>query len=342
MSQWYYREDGQELGPADDQLLRALIAVGSVKRSTLVRRASQSIWVCADRTPLAVLWSAFGGAASTDLADGANDSEDSGRSDDIAQARVSSLSFFSSYLIALVCIYVLYALLGSAIIVNLLLYDLQFEHSFSGNLHVPLPEMPEFLRYAIANILYALMVMAFWIVGNIDTSATILSLLTIGCYLFWIYVISRRLAAAGVRSSAAQPWKAIAWNLVPPMSLYFPRRMMLEFYQIAEEQSGDLDVKPPRALSLWWGCMLYVYGFFFLCFILILIPKGFLYILHGAVDYYGTFYYPTRYLFLIMAIILLWVLPLGLGAFLWLQRHVSGRLLPKVARTRKEKGGKSD
>ncbi len=330
MANWYYRQEGQEVGPADEEMLAALIDLGHLTGDSQVRRSDHRLWIRASRSPLAPLLRAKEDAAAAGQAARPDSLALPGRPAQPPSTRV--LVFFRSALVALLILGVIFALLYSLVAVKLFLSAGSTAFEAEGHVNLDLETLPLLVGYLVGAIAPALVFVVALVLAVTEIAAVGLSVFVMYFYMHWIYKAAAELYHCSGPARATRPSYVLLWHLLPPANLFYPPRLMLRLYRWAEEQGGTKEVGWPSALVLWWIAMVLIFfGVVAECLFLADPTLRELAILDAG-EGRSASAFTLRHVALIVFVAVLWLLPLALASFLWLERRISRALFTVAER----------
>ncbi len=331
MVAWFYKRDGEEIGPADQTMLQVMVDLGHITAETEVRRSDQSFWVRASNSPLAELLAGDQGvAASDDLAEAAP-LPPSKTIKPIGRWMMTTIR--ASLITSLVCC-LAFSLFLTFATIDVLRSGGEFDYSIDGRIHVDLSGWPEFLGYITQAILVAFFTVVAFALSSFQVILSTLILVAIPLYLFWTYKVAEHIFHASAPGEAERPHHALIKHFLPPACFSYPRHFMQKLYRTAARQSGTPEPKDPRALNIWWrSYLLLLFGI--VTFLLVFnVPQLVKYVWLGAIQIHGEIFYPLRYVAIGLFIATLWAAPLCLSAFLWLNSRISRALFQPTQQDR--------
>lgn len=318
MATWYYRCEGQEVGPADEAMLRVLIDLQHISPNSDVRRSDQSFWVTAKRSPLAVMF----GQKAEGLHSKARMAINPLSRGLLIAIRASLVTFLTcSLLVALAFSLFAFETMRSG---DSFSYDFNFHWSIDYGI------LPEFIRNMIDALLVGLATFVIYIIQSIEAVISLLCLLAMPLYAVWLYKAAEQIYHASHPNDADTPLRVLLKHVLPPGCFAYPRQFLLRLYKISQGVDGSDEIALPRALGLWWRSYLFiVFGVIVLSLVAFVPPVNKV-VLFGVIAADGVDYYPFRYLAIILFVALLWALPLCLASFLWLQSRISKVIFAKM------------
>ncbi len=335
MATWFYRSDGQEVGPADEELLATLISLRHITPETEVRKSDQEQWQRAEASPLASLFdrAAKDKPAFPSVADATTVAEPSGtaaRSPEAIRGRPRSpsrneLTFFRSCVLALIVLSSAYALFLTYIAIGMLSPGCDIAGAANVEQIEP-RETPGLLLFLVDGISIAVTYVGSLIIVGLEVATLCLALFVTLLYLYWIYMAAKHLEHARDPGQATRPHRALLWHLIPGPNLIYPPRLMLRLYRWAERERGVPDAKRPRALTLWWGANLLALIGALIAALFFFVPAFREDAISDALGNSATTGFSLPPLFVAILVIVFWMVPLSLSAFLWLQNRISSSL----------------
>lgn len=329
MASWYYRLEGQEVGPADEELIAILIDLGHIAADTEVRQSDQAQWQRAQRSSLAHFFK--------------NKAEQQPPSPSQVQARApkengtqatrqqpsvpkpSVLLFFRSCVLALIVLSIAYALVLTYVSVEILSPQ-PLGTEAAAPVQTEVERATGLLSFLVEGISIALAYTGSLIILGLEVATLCLALFVMLLYLHWIFTAARHLQQARQTGPMTKPHHALLWHLLPGPNLVFPPRLMLRLYRWAERERGNPEAKRPRALALWWGASLLALLGAVLAALVFFVPGVREIVVSGAVEESSTETTSVPSLVVVLLVIVFWLVPVSLSAFLWLQSRISPAL----------------
>ncbi len=322
MALWYYKVDGEEVGPTDETMLEVLVSVGSITADTPVRRARQEAWQAAGRSPLAHLLAAGGEEAPSGdgrsapseqplPSDEAPDGETSGESGNRNIWLVGVLRY--SVLVGAV-VSALLALLFSWSFIEALITRSPVLKEFSFSFSLDASTLPHSVQFAAWVAPYAMPILQI-----------ALPIFIFVVYLMWVYRASAAAFEAPGTFLVADPSLAVLWHLVPLVNLVMLPVIVGRLLKISLLRSYQRAAKSTISVAvLWISCA--IPGF------LILSLEGMDWFLpddpQAMLALIGEMAFQVFFVAVLAAYVLsFWCVPAALLAFRSLERRISPILL---------------
>ncbi len=331
MANWYYKQEGEEVGPADEELLGVLVDLGHIDAETEVREEERQDWTRAGRSALAPLFGLQAPAPqpSAEPVPAPASARTIEATANLRPPNASLQVFFRSVLIALMVISLCYALLFTLFALDLLKPSDSVATAFRDDSQLGIDTLSSLLRYIVGAVVPALLYTSTAVIGIAQAVTGIVTLLMMLLYLHWVYSVAQRVYRAGHPGEATKPNHALLWHIVPCVNLVFPPRLMLRVYRWAMVQQGIPNARRPRALLIWWGATVLVATGLIVEGLFLFVPALRDLAIFGK-DQDPASAMPARYLFVVVLLLTLWLAPIGLAAFLWLQRRITRGLYDAV------------